>query len=42
MSWITIPESAPAFEVYYDRKALWPAASLERLDAILAPADSAT
>jgi len=26
----------PAFEVYYDRKALWPAASLERLDAILA------
>ena len=42
MSWITIPESAPAFEVYYDTKALWPAASLERLDAILAPSDSAT
>ena len=40
VSWITIPESAPAFEVYYDRKALWPAASLERLDAILARRDS--
>ena len=34
VSWITIPESTPAFDVYYDRKALWPPASLERLDAI--------
>jgi hypothetical protein len=34
--WITLPESAPAFEVYYDMKALWPAASLERLQAALA------
>jgi hypothetical protein len=24
----------PAFEAYYDMKALWPAASLERLQAI--------
>ena len=40
LNWITIPESVPAFEVYYDTKALWPAASLERLEAILAPADS--
>jgi hypothetical protein len=40
LSWITIPDSAPAFEVYYDKNATWPAASLERLDAILAPADS--
>jgi hypothetical protein len=40
--WITIPAATPAFEVYYDRKALWPVASLERLDAILAPPDSAT
>ena len=39
LSWVTLPESVPAFEVYYDRKALWPAASLERIDAILAPAD---
>jgi hypothetical protein len=41
VGWITIPESTPAFEVYYDTKALWPAASLERLDAILRPQDSA-
>ncbi len=42
VSWITIPESVPTFEVYYDREALWPAESLERLDTILAPPDSAT
>jgi hypothetical protein len=35
LSWITLPDSAPTFEVYYDTKALWPAASLERLRAIL-------
>ena len=40
ISWITLPDSAPAFEVYYDMKALWPAASLERLDAIMTPANS--
>ena len=38
LSWITLPESMPAFEVYYDRNALWPPASLERLDAIKASA----
>lgn len=38
--WITLPDSAPAFEVYYDAKALWPAASLERLEAITAAANS--
>jgi hypothetical protein len=37
VDWITIPESTPAFEIYYDMTALWPAASLERLDAIIAP-----
>ena len=37
LPWITLPESAPAFEVYYDRKALWPAASRERFDSIMAP-----
>lgn len=42
VGWVRIPESAPAFEIYYDTKALWPAASLERLDAILALSDSAT
>ena len=34
----TLPDSAPAFDVYYDSKALWPAASLERLKAVLASA----
>ena len=34
LPWITLPESAPAFDEYYDSKALWPAASLERLEAI--------
>jgi hypothetical protein len=33
--WVTIPEGAPAFGVYYDSKELWPAESLERLDAAL-------
>ncbi|HKI24529.1 MAG TPA: GFA family protein [Gaiellaceae bacterium] len=37
LSWVTLPESVPAFEVYYDRKALWPADSLERLDALFRP-----
>jgi hypothetical protein len=36
LPWVTLPESVPAVEVYYDRHALWPAASLERLDAVLA------
>ena len=40
LPWITLPESVPAFDVYYDMKALWPAASLERLEAIMTPADS--
>jgi hypothetical protein len=40
LPWITLPDSAPAFDVYYDSRALWPAASLERLDAIRAPANA--
>jgi hypothetical protein len=36
VGWVTLPDSTPAFDVYYDRHALWPAASLERLDAVLA------
>ena len=42
LSWITLPKLVPAFEVYYDMNALWPAASLERLEAIMSPADSDT
>jgi hypothetical protein len=35
VGWVVLPESAPAFEVYYDSKALWPAESLARLKAAL-------
>jgi hypothetical protein len=41
VGWVTLPAGVPAFEIYYDRKALWPAASLERLDAILPRPDPA-
>jgi len=34
--WVTLPDSTPAFEAYYDAKTLWPAASLERLRAVMA------
>ncbi len=34
LPWIALPESVPAFEVFYDVKSLWPAASLERLQAL--------
>jgi len=40
VDWVTLPDSTPAFEVYYDVKALWPAASLERAEAVMAPAGS--
>jgi hypothetical protein len=33
LGWVTLPDSVPAFDVYYDSKALWPAESLERLQA---------
>jgi hypothetical protein len=36
LPWVTLPESVPAVEVYYDRHELWSAASLERLDALFA------
>jgi hypothetical protein len=35
LPWVVLPGSVPAFEVYYDTDKLWPAASLERLDAVL-------
>ena len=34
--WVTLPDDTPAFDVYYDSRTLWPAASLERLDAVVA------
>ena len=35
LPWVVLPASVPAFEVYYDTKALWPAESLARLQAAL-------
>ena len=35
VAWVELPASVPAFEEYYDTKALWPPASLERLRAAL-------
>ena len=33
--WLALPDSVPAFEEYYDTKALWPPARFERLRAAL-------
>ena len=38
LPWITLPDSVPAFEVYYDKDVLWPAESLERFEALEARA----
>jgi hypothetical protein len=34
LPWVLLPEHVPAFDVYYDRDALWPDASLHRLRAL--------
>lgn len=34
--WVGLPAEVPAFEIYYDTKALWPPESLERRRAALA------
>lgn len=34
LPWLSLPADVPAFEVYYDMKALWPAESLERRKAL--------
>jgi hypothetical protein len=35
VGWVVLPPSTPAFEEYYDTKALWPAESYARLMAAL-------
>ena len=35
VGWLGLPESTPAFEVYYDESSLWPAESLRRVQAVL-------
>ena len=32
--WVTLPESAAVFDVYYDSRTVWSAESLERLQAV--------
>jgi hypothetical protein len=34
LPWVRLPDEVPAFEAYYDTRALWPAASLERRRAL--------
>ena len=34
LPWVTLPESMPAFNVYYDTQKLWPAESLKRLEEL--------
>ena len=36
LSWVALPDAVPAFATYYDTKSLWPAASLDRLQALTA------
>ena len=36
LPWVTLPDSVPAFSTYYDTQKLWPAESLERLEALKA------
>lgn len=38
VDWVTLPDSVPAFDAYYDSKAVWPAQRLERLRAAMTPA----
>jgi hypothetical protein len=34
VGWVTLPDAAPKFDVYYDPRQLWPEESLRRLKAI--------
>jgi hypothetical protein len=36
VDWVVIPDGMPAFEVFYDARELWPAASRERYAAAMA------
>jgi hypothetical protein len=33
--WVQLPAAVPAFDVYYDTKALWPVESFARLQALM-------
>jgi len=36
LPWVELPPDVPAFEIYYDRDLLWPAASNARIEALIA------
>ena len=36
LPWVALPEGVPAFAEYYNSRTVWPAPSLERLDAVRA------
>jgi hypothetical protein len=38
LPWVTLPDGVPVFATYYNTRKLWPAASLERLEALTASA----
>jgi hypothetical protein len=42
LPWVELPESVPAFDIYYDRKELWPPASNARMDAVIAQRNAHT
>lgn len=41
LPWVTLPDDVPSFHGYYDTRALWPAPSLARLDAVISGRSSA-
>ena len=40
LPWVVLPDSVPAFDAYYDTKALWPGTSLDRLRTAMGRASS--
>jgi hypothetical protein len=34
VDWVMLPDGVPAFEAFYDMNAVWPAGSLERVEAV--------
>ena len=34
LPWVTLPDSVPAFDVFYDMQKLWPPPSLKRIEAL--------
>ena len=39
VDWVELPEDVPAFDVFYDLDELWPAESIERMQAVFASSE---